>query len=433
MNNNRPSLERTKPPVEKHQAAVLAAQLFNLHITDLSFVKELDSYVDRNFYIRGSLNGPPGCQEYVLKILNDVETSQEHFIELQCNMMLFLQERGYKSSTPVNSILKTPFVKCKIPRIYPPSIVNSEPNHVSMTTDRDSNGISLETGTSPLIVKKNRNLVDGIHIYNGDVSSDDEFLVCAVLLLNFVPGEVLNKIPLNNQLLFTAGKAVGSLDQDLKDFVCANPRRPDFSWDLLRVDETIEPCLEAVTDPHRVQMVREVCEAFRKNVKPKLHLLPMQIIHGDPNYTNLVFAPHNKQCSQYSVQDIGFIDFGHSNYSCKVFDLAIPLMYLMNVERALACGRTRMVGHFFAGYHSINPLSSEELEVLPVLVASRFCQSLVFGAYVSKHVDPGNDYVLETAKNGWKVFEEFWMTPKEEMLKIWMEISENTRKNHNEH
>ena len=84
--------------------------------------------------------------------------------------------------------------------------------------------------------------------------------------------------------------------------------RPDLSWDLSRVDEKIEPCLEAVTDPHRVEMVREVCEAFRKNVKPKLHPLPKQIIAGDPNYTNLVFAFRNKHFSQYSVQDIAFID-----------------------------------------------------------------------------------------------------------------------------
>ena len=77
MNIDHPPLVRTKPPVEKHQAAVLAARLFNLHITDLSFVKELNSYDDRNFYMRGSLNGQRECQEYVLKIINDVESRHE--------------------------------------------------------------------------------------------------------------------------------------------------------------------------------------------------------------------------------------------------------------------------------------------------------------------------------------------------------------------
>ena len=40
--------------------------------------------------------------------------------------------------------------------------------------------------------------------------------MCAVFLLNFVLGEVLNEIPLNTQLLFTAGKVVGSMDRNLK-------------------------------------------------------------------------------------------------------------------------------------------------------------------------------------------------------------------------
>ena len=93
-------------------------------------------------------------------------------------------------------------------------------------------------------------------------------------------------------------------------------------------------------------------------------------------------------------------------------------MFLVNVERVLTCGRSQMAGLFFAGYHSVHPLSSEELEVLPVLVAPRFCQSLLCGAFISKHVDPGNEYILETAKNGWKVFEEFWTTPEEEVLQL---------------
>ena len=92
MNIDHPPLVRTKPPVEKHQAAVLAARLFNLHITDLSFVKELNSYDDRNFYMRGSLNGQRECQEYVLKIINDVESMHEYFLELQ----KFVQHKSLK-------------------------------------------------------------------------------------------------------------------------------------------------------------------------------------------------------------------------------------------------------------------------------------------------------------------------------------------------
>lgn len=213
-----------------------------------------------------------------------------------------------------------------------------------------------------------------------------------------------------------------------QDFACQKLERRGFCWDLSDVDDTIERHLEAVTELRHVEIVREVCESFRQNVKPKLHLLPKQIIHGDANYSNIVVTPSSNHFTQYFVQDIGFIDFGEINYSCAVFELAISLMYILNVESVLSCGRTRMAGHFFAGYQSVNPLSDEELEILHVLIASRFCQSLVFGAYTSKHVDSGNvEYVLETAKNGWKNLEAFWKTPKDEVLQIWLEMSEGTR------
>ena len=173
-----------------------------------------------------------------------------------------------------------------------------------------------------------------------------------------------------------------------------------------------------MNDQHHRKMIQEVCESFRKEVTPKLHLLPKQIIHGDVNYANTIITTGDK---------IGFIDFGDINYTCRVFELAISLMYILNVDGDLNCGRTRMAGYFFAGYHSINPLSDEELQLLHVLVGSRFCQSLVFGAYTSKYLDPDNEYLLETAKNGWKNFEAFWKLTNEEVLRIWLEMSNEAR------
>lgn len=190
-------------------------------------------------------------------------------------------------------------------------------------------------------------------------------------------------------------------------------------WDLSNVVNTVGQLLDAaVSDQNRTKIVREVCESFRKEVAPKLHLLPKQIIHADANHTNIIVTPDS---------NFGFIDFGDLNYSCRIFELAISLMYILNIGDDLSCGSTRMAGHFFAGYYSVNPLSDEELELLHVLVAARFCQSLVFGAYTNKYLDPDNEYLMETARNGWKNLEAFWKLPKEEVLKTWLEISKKTK------
>ena len=190
-------------------------------------------------------------------------------------------------------------------------------------------------------------------------------------------------------------------------------------WDLASAGEKVEQFLEAVDNDHHIKLVQEVCEGFRKQVTPKLHLLPKQIIHGDANYRNILMTSG----SHANEQDFGFIDFGDLNYTCRVFEIAVSLMYIFNMSQDSICGRSRIAGHFFAGYHSVNPLSDEEIQLLPVLIASRFCQSLVYGAFYNKYLCPDNEYIMESSKNGWKNFKAFWELPKEEMLKLWLEIT----------
>lgn len=54
-------------------------------------------------------------------------------------------------------------------------------------------------------------------------------------------------------------------------------------------------------------------------------------------------------------------------------------------------------------------------------VAARFAQSLVLGAY-SHQNDPDNEYLLITAAKGWKILQDFWNTPKNEVIARWKEI-----------
>ncbi|KAL9986322.1 hypothetical protein ACROYT_G000458 [Oculina patagonica] len=421
------SLLPRRPPVSSRQAVTMATRLFNLSIRDPTSVKELVSNEDRNFSMRGSWMreamemGETVCKEYVLKISNNKDSNHKRVIQVQCDAMLFLQARGYICSTPVPSVLNTYFVKCKIPKDTQPGSVALETDTATLEIDNmstDTNIIHNSVCDSLGNLDNAGDLGNGIEIYDGKEYSEKEYFVCAVRLLNFVPGKMLTQIPLNTELLFNAGMAVGRLDRDLKDFDCPRLDRSGFLWDLSDVADTLEKFLDAINNEHHIKMIREVFELYRKEVVPKLHLLPKQFIHGDANCANILVT---------SDDSFGFIDFGDLNYTCRVFELAISLMYILNVDGALSCGRTRMAGYFFAGYKSINPLSDEELQLLHVLVASRFCQTLVLGAYTSKNLDPDNAYVMETSRNGWKNFEAFWKVPKEETLKTWLEISDNKR------
>ena len=191
-----------KPLVTKCQAVAMATQLFELNVINHSSITEMDSYDDRIFYIQGSLrervqnltNGlnSSGYGEYILKIVNQTNTNQEHLIQSQCDVMLFLNAQGHKCSTPVISTFGTSFVKCKIPRTIPTG-------HIAETT------YSREDRRSGMF-----------EVYNGEENSDEEYFVCAVILLKFVNGKGLNETTLTTQLLFDAGVALGRLDHDLE-------------------------------------------------------------------------------------------------------------------------------------------------------------------------------------------------------------------------
>ena len=117
---------------------------------------------------------------------------------------------------------------------------------------------------------------------------------------------------------------------------------------------------------------------------------------------------------QYDIHAV--IDFGESADSYYVFEIAIAIMYMM-VESSVI-DPMKVGGHVLAGYLSQQPLTDVEFDSLKVCVAGRYAQSLVMGAY-SYSLDPGNEYLLVTAKNGWPQLKRLWDVSREELYKQW--------------
>ena len=154
------------------------------------------------------------------------------------------------------------------------------------------------------------------------------------------------------------------------------------------------------------------------------------MIHGDYNEQNTLVRPLPDQDLSLPPEDLqyenhGVIDFGDAFDSYLLFEIAILCMYIM-VESKIV-DPLLIPGHAIAGYCEHIQLNDTEKDLLKVAMAGRFCQSLVMGAY-SYEQDPGNEYLLVTAKNGWRVFRALWTTPKEELYKNWEEIIENYKK-----
>ena len=119
---------------------------------------------------------------------------------------------------------------------------------------------------------------------------------------------------------------------------------------------------------------------------------------------------------QYDIHVV--IDFGDSADSYYVIDEATTIMY-MKVESSVI-DPMKVGGHVLAGYLSQQPLTDVEFDALKVCIAGRYALSLVMGAY-SYSLDPGNEYLLVTAKNGWPQLKRLCDVSREELYKQWKE------------
>jgi len=169
-------------------------------------------------------------------------------------------------------------------------------------------------------------------------------------------------------------------------------------------------------------LVSNILAAYRNRVLPKLPHLPRGVIHGDFNEQNIIVQPSANDKGDYDIH--GLIDFGDLQIGAYVFELAIAVCYLMLecVKDGSTLDPFEGAQNVLKGYSSVRQVEECELEVLRILVACRLCQSLVMGAYTYS-LDPGNEYLLITAKTGWALLERVWKEKSDaEMLACWTSV-----------
>ena len=190
--------------------------------------------------------------------------------------------------------------------------------------------------------------------------------------------------------------------------------RPDMIWSLQNA-LAVKKYAHVLEEDNQIKLIEDALNVFSTEVLPHLSSLEKQVIHGDWNEHNIIIS--QDKSGKYFVS--GFIDIADAHYSYRVFDIAIAIAYIFMLENTVNLSPIEAAGHFLAGYHAAFPISEAELSMLPRVVAARFCQSLVFGAYTYKVLNPGNEYLLFTSKIGWKTFQEYWKIPMETYARFW--------------
>ena len=357
-----------KPVCSLEQATKLVTELFG--VTDITDLKELESYDDRNFYLRARL--PPSQQqqqqqqhecpstppftpasaaEFVLKVHNgtDSRADRESFLDAQNQVMLHLISAGIATTEPVASV----------------------------------NGRLMEFAELPLKKQQQQQ-------QQQQQQGEDDGIIGrhGVRLLRYVPGRLMCHVPHTPALLTDLGDFLGRVSGALSDFAHPATHRAHL-WDLSNLP-ALEAFLGSIEDMERRTLAESVLARFSKQVVPLLDQLPRAVCQNDANDHNLVVD------NATGERIAGLLDFGDMCHTARVFELGICVAYALLDKQDL----TAVASNIIRGYTRACPLLKKEACLLHTLAAARLAQSAIMSAY-SYAQDPGNEYLLVTALPGW--------------------------------
>lgn len=342
-----------RPPSNYPIAVRLLEELYGLKT---SSIIELNGYDDRNYHVI--------CEEsctnshittishhgYILKIINAFDSQKTHVIEAQTEMLIFLNKRGINCPLPVKNI-------------------------------------------------------DGLYYALVTLNADESTDKYAVRLLVYQPGQLLYRVPVTEELFRNVGNFTAKLSNVLMSFSHSAFIGHKTLWMLNSVPK-LRQYTFALKNVFETELAHQVIRVFEMDVLPVTSKLQQGIIHGDLNEQNFVMDRNGKEIA-------AVIDFGDSQWSCLIFELAIALCYML-----LQAGDVAMGKHVIEGYQELRKLTDIEKKILKVTVCARICQSLILGAYSNLH-NPQNEYLLTTQKSGWALLKKLWPLPEDEVLRNW--------------
>jgi len=345
--------QHIRPPVTEETAVALLERLYGMRATS---VREINAYDDRNYHvmcdgmIANSHVISPEKTGYVLKVINSLDSRKTDVIEAQTELMIFLNQRNICCPLPIKNMNGTYF--------------------------------SMET-----------------------LKSENTMEKYAVRLLVYRPGELLYHAKITEELLHKIGNFTARIDEILMDFNHPAYDNHKSLWMLISMPR-VQQFTHAIKSSLDKQLVHDVIVSFQREVLPIMDQLEQTVIHGDLNEHNIIVTPDGKDVA-------AVIDFGDSHRTCRVFELAILLCYMILQTADVGMGR-----YVVEGYEEIKKLTDVEKKILKISVCARICQSLVMGVYSHLH-DPENQYILTTQKTGWMLLKRLWPMSREDVMKAW--------------
>lgn len=188
-------------------------------------------------------------------------------------------------------------------------------------------------------------------------------------LLSYLPGTLVGDAPDDPRMMHALGATAAGIGAALRGLFHGAADHP-LAWDIKRA-ETISKLASGIADNRHRALAEAAFEAFAHIAAPQLPRLRAQIIHNDISFHNTLVAVDRP----WTVA--GVYDFGDVIHAPLIQDLAVAAAEIpagRNGELALSA---RLV----AGFHSITPLEPLEIELLPVLAATRLAMCFAIASW----------------------------------------------------
>ncbi|MEX3845489.1 phosphotransferase [Paraburkholderia sp. BR10882] len=211
----------------------------------------------------------------------------------------------------------------------------------------------------------------------------------AIRLMTFMPGTPLNKLKRSKTQRLALGRALAHFDLALEGFATVLPNQ-DLLWNTARADR-LRGLIEFIEDKDRHALALRQMDRFEGVVLPRLDGLRRQVIHNDLNAYNVMMD----ESRPHVVTAI--LDFGDIVEAPLVVDVAVASAY----QLASTSNPLETAAQVVAGYHSVNPLTEDEIELIPELIAARLLTTVCITGWRAALHPENRDYILRNNPLSW--------------------------------
>ena len=224
------------------------------------------------------------------------------------------------------------------------------------------------------------------HQINKIKSINKDGSIYFIRLLEFIEGNFLKNINLDDLSYYKLGEFLGRLNLSLQNFD-HKYKKTDFHWDVRAVN-SIRSRLSSIDNQDDKNTISYFLEAYELNVQANDLKLSKMFIHNDGNDQNILIDNKGNV--------IGIIDFGDMVYSYRIAEPAICMAYvgLNNIDSH------QPMFNVLKGYHSKFPLKNIELRSAIYIACLRLCISVTMSAWRTK-LFPSNKYLSVSNNLAW--------------------------------